>query len=156
MNDTALSTALGTLRKRLAQNVAEAEKLRAAIDALESFDQPVAARKSNRKSSPKLLPAPGKTSSPTTGKKPLKRPGEGDREFEVGKGTITLPDRQARAMDLLAAADEGVCVSQDAFITIFGSAAAMFAALREMRDKLNKVGATIGNVRGAGYRLETL
>jgi DNA-binding response OmpR family regulator len=32
----------------------------------------------------------------------------------------------------------------------------MHAGLREMRDKLNAAGATIGNVRGEGYRLETL
>lgn len=70
---------------------------------------------------------------------------------------IPLCERHSLIFDKLAAAPEGETVTVDALAEIYdGNVAAARQAVNQMKGKFKPAQATIGNVRGQGYRLEQL
>ena len=108
----------------------------------------------------KAPPAPAKAAKPAAPKKKSGRGGPGRKpwgQYEVNGQDIPVSERQHAAMELLAAAPEGVYVAAADLLPIFDNKKGSFTGqMAKLNVSLAVAGARAANVRGKGYRLETL
>jgi DNA-binding response OmpR family regulator len=112
-------------------------------------DSPADARPSRR------LLIEGPKAPPAKSKKVKRDAGDGDA-LNINGVDIDLTPMELKCYRRLDAMPEGECVSLDSLFDDLGSKQSVHSTVYLLKKKLAAAGATIGHVRGEGYRLENL
>lgn len=146
----------------IARREGELESLRQARDVYAGS----AAQQPDTKPPRLMLPAPepkprkgGRRKKTATSERapPAKAPQVERFEIEINGSTIALSERLAELFNRLNEEPEASCVSVETLTALHGGGVGKtYADLRMLRELLAPAKATIGTVRGEGYRLENL